>query len=87
MAERTATLAEVLTLARGLSRRERIQLIVELAAALGREWQPPAPVPTRSLSGLWADLGPAPSAEEIDEARREAWASFPREELAHEDRV
>jgi hypothetical protein len=37
----------------------------------------PSPaVPNRSLYGLWADLGSAPSAEEIDQARREAWANF-----------
>ncbi len=29
------------------------------------------PAPHRSLLGLWTDLGPAPSAEDIDEARRE----------------
>jgi hypothetical protein len=34
---------------------------------------------TRSPLGLCADLGPAPSAEEIDEARREMWTGFPRD--------
>lgn len=34
----------------------------------------------RSLYGLWADLGSAPSADEIYQARREAWAGFPRED-------
>jgi hypothetical protein len=28
-----------------------------------------------------ADLGPAPTAEEIDEARHEAWANFPRDDF------
>ncbi len=32
--------------------------------------------PLRSLYGALADLGPAPSAEEIDEMRREAWAGW-----------
>ncbi len=32
--------------------------------------------PLRSLYGALADLGPAPSAGEIDEMRREAWASW-----------
>ena len=36
--------------------------------------------PRRSLRGVLADLGPAPSGEEIDEMRREAWANFPRDE-------
>ena len=35
----------------------------------------------RSLDGLLADLGPAPTEEEIAEARREMWGNFPREHL------
>ena len=35
--------------------------------------------PKLSLLGICKDLGRAPSAETIDEARREAWANFPRE--------
>jgi hypothetical protein len=35
----------------------------------------------RGIIGLCADLGPAPSAEEIDEARREMWATFPRDDV------
>lgn len=37
--------------------------------------------PRRSLYGIFAHLGTAPSAEEIDQARAEAWANFPREDL------
>jgi len=37
--------------------------------------------PKRSLYGICADLGPAPSAEEIDESRREMWGNFPREDI------
>lgn len=33
----------------------------------------------RSVYGICADLGPAPSAEEIDETRREVFENFPRE--------
>ena len=35
--------------------------------------------PRRSLYGLCADLNVRITKEEIDEARREAWANFPRE--------
>lgn len=35
--------------------------------------------PRRSLWGLCADLGPAPSAQDIDDARQEAWAGFARD--------
>ena len=37
--------------------------------------------PLRSLYGALADLGPAPSAEDIDEMRREAWANFPADDI------
>ena len=42
---------------------------------------PPAKKPFPSFRGALSDLGPAPSAEDIDEMRREAWANFPREEF------
>jgi hypothetical protein len=35
--------------------------------------------PRRSLEGALASLGVEISKDEIDEARREAWARFPRE--------
>jgi hypothetical protein len=35
-----------------------------------------SPPPRTPIRGLLADLGPAPSAEEIDEVRREMWATF-----------
>jgi hypothetical protein len=38
--------------------------------------------PYRGVKGLWADLDAQVSAEEIDEARRELWGSFPREDSA-----
>ena len=81
MAGSSATLDEVLTLARMLSAPERLRLIEELVAALEREWPGVESPPMRSLYGLWADLGPAPTADEIDQARREAWANFPREAM------
>jgi hypothetical protein len=38
--------------------------------------------PYRGVKGLWADLDAQLSTEEIDEARRELWGSFPREDIA-----
>jgi hypothetical protein len=35
--------------------------------------------PRRSLLGLWSDLGVKVSEEDIAEARREMWGSFPRD--------
>ena len=37
--------------------------------------------PFKSIKGLWADLDISLSAEEIDEARREMWKNFPREDI------
>ncbi|MFN7947013.1 MAG: DUF2281 domain-containing protein [Blastocatellia bacterium] len=37
--------------------------------------------PRRSLEGIWEDLNVSISREEIDEARREMWANFPREQF------
>ncbi|MEW6741623.1 MAG: hypothetical protein AB1486_02595 [Planctomycetota bacterium] len=37
--------------------------------------------PLKSLAGLCEDLGIDISAEDIDQARREMWGSFPREDI------
>ena len=37
--------------------------------------------PRKSGRGLWADLNISLSAEEIDEARREMWKNFPRDDF------
>ncbi|MGH9825287.1 MAG: hypothetical protein ACREDR_18815 [Blastocatellia bacterium] len=37
--------------------------------------------PRRDLMGLAADLGEHISAEDIDEARREMWGNFPRDDI------
>jgi hypothetical protein len=38
--------------------------------------------PPASLLGLWAEFGPGPTVEEIDENRAEMLASFGREDIA-----
>jgi hypothetical protein len=77
----TATLDEVLNLAKKLSPRDKIRLIENMAPEIERDLLSSQTKPLKSLWGLWADLGPAPSAEEIDEIRREEWANFPREDI------
>jgi hypothetical protein len=37
--------------------------------------------PLRSIAGLCEDLGSDISAEDIDQARREMWGNFPREDI------
>jgi hypothetical protein len=59
---------------------ERLQVIARVLPETERDLSE-RQRPLQSLRGLCADLGPAPSAEEIDEARREAWADFPRENI------
>jgi hypothetical protein len=52
----------------------RIFAEADAQAAPGKE-------PTRSLRGLLAKYGPAPSAEEIDQNRAEMFANFPRSDF------
>jgi len=69
------TLEQVLTLARKLRPVDQARLVVRLAPRIeqflnqveGEE----ASQPRRPLRGLLPNIGPAPSAEDIDEARRE----------------
>lgn len=70
----------VLVQLRQLPPRERLRVIARALPEVEREWLEPTR-PLRSLRGLWKDLDFDISAEEIDEARREAWASFPREDI------
>jgi hypothetical protein len=83
MSENVIFLDQVTTLALRLSPVDKVRLIERLAPHLERDLiastRPSAG--SRSLYGLCADLGPAPSAEEIDQARREAWADFPRQDI------
>lgn len=78
------TIEQILTLARTLKPQEQTQLMSRLELALKKDSatvEQEAPPTHRSLRGLLADLGPAPSAEDIDEARHEMWGNFPREDF------
>ena len=75
------TLDQVLGLAQQLSPRDQARLVARLAPALERALEQPLSRPRPDFWGILSDLGSAPSAEEIDEARREAWANFPREDI------
>lgn len=68
-------------IAANLDRKDKLRLISFLARDLRREEENPAPRSFPSPLGALKDLGAAPSAEEIDEARREAWANFPRGDI------
>lgn len=59
---------------------EKVRLMEQIATSLEHDLELAEP---RSpfYFGMWADLGPAPSAEDIDEVRREVWKNFPREDI------
>ncbi len=69
--EKAVTFEEVLGLAKRLSPLDKVRLIKRIAPEIEQELVAAQPRPRRSLWGLCAGLGPAPSAEEIDRARRE----------------
>jgi hypothetical protein len=75
------TLQEMLKLVKQLSLVDKVRLIEHVAPQIERDLLTTQPVARRSLHGLCADLGAAPSAEDIDAARREAWANFPQEDI------
>ena len=82
MAERkTATLEQVVSLARQLPPVEKIRLIERMVPEIERDMLGQRPPRRKSLLGLCADLGPALSAEDIVEIRRKMWADFPREDI------
>lgn len=78
-----AGLDDVLEQVRHLSTLDKVRLIGRVAPEIERELtsgsEPRAP--KRSLWGLLAPLGQAPSAEEIDYVRREVWQGFPRDDV------
>jgi len=75
------TFEQIFNLVERLRPVEQVRLISQLASKMEGllakvESTPPTATPRKPLYGLLSDLGPAPSAEDIDEARREMWASF-----------
>ena len=74
------TLQEVLQLAKQLTPIDKVRLIQHLTPDLERELSQTIQ-PKKSLLGLCADLGKAPSATEIDDTRNELWTNFPREDV------
>jgi len=68
------TAEEALALVNQLPREEKARLIGKLAEDLAQDAKQRQP--KRDFYGALAHLDPAPSAEEIDEVRREMWAGF-----------
>jgi hypothetical protein len=74
-------LEEVLGFVKQLSLVDKVRLIERLAPEIERDLETTLNIPKRSLWGICADLGNAPSAAEIDQTRQEVWANFPRDDF------
>lgn len=74
---------QVLSQALRLPPLQKVQLVERLMGMLEKELaiDTVKTQPRRSLYGVLMHTGPAPSAEEIDQARVEAWSHFPREDV------
>ena len=82
MATQEPVFEDVLDLAKQLPPGQKLRLIEAILPELRNLLQPPeAPKPLRSVYGLWKDLDVDVSAADIDEARRELWGTFPREDV------
>lgn len=77
------TFDQVFTLAQRLRPLDQMRLLVRLAPKVESILEQVEPATASSvrtqLRGLLADLGPAPSAEEIDAVQHEMWGSFAQE--------
>jgi hypothetical protein len=80
VSDRNMTLQELMRWAEKLSAIEKRQLIEKITAEMASE-SAEVNQPRPSLWGICADLGQAPSAEDIDKTRREAWGDFTVEDL------
>jgi hypothetical protein len=78
---KAATADAVLLQLRRLPPRERLRVIAQVLPETERDLSEPAR-PLKSLRGLWKGQNFDITAEEIEQVRREAWASFPREDIA-----
>jgi hypothetical protein len=73
---------EVVAKALDLSPLEKVHLVERLMVELEQDLTGVRPQePLVNWLGLWRNYGTAPSAEEIEEMRREVWADLPRDDL------
>ena len=75
----SVTLEEVLASVRQLSPVDKARLIERIVPDIERELKSARPAERESLRGLWRGLDI--TEEDIAEARREMWGSFPREDV------
>jgi hypothetical protein len=80
MHQENPTFEDVLKLVERLSPEDKRRLVERIVPEVDQTLTVEQRRARRSLLGIAADLGPGPSEEEILEARKEAWANFPRED-------
>jgi hypothetical protein len=76
----SATPQDVLKLLRQLPPRERLKVISQALPEIEQNLSENVRA-YKSLCGLWKDLLPSVSEKDIDDARREMWKDFPREDI------
>ncbi len=79
MSQNTSELEQLLAAARTLSPLDRVWLVEQVMETLKDDLTSAEKKPKRSVYGAWAGI--STSAEDIDEARREMWGNFPREDI------
>jgi hypothetical protein len=77
--ENTPEFERAATIASNLSRLDKVRLVKQVMATLEEDFTSEKKKPKRSLYGLWSDV--SVSEEDIDDARREMWGKFPREDI------
>jgi len=77
----TPTPNYILALLRQLPPRERLKVISTALPEIEKTLSA-NPKSYKSLRGLWKDLCPSISVDEIDAMRKEMWKDFPREGIA-----
>ena len=85
MATQAPTFEDILNLPKRLTASQKLRLIEAIVPDLEEPLQraEEGEKPLRSLYGLWKDFGVSISAEGSDEARREMWGNFRREDKRH----
>lgn len=83
MNDHRITLADILPLAKQLTPLEKVRLIEEVVPDLEASLEALSTrrVSLQSAYGVCADLGPAPSSEDLDAIRKEMFKNFPREDV------
>ena len=75
----SVTVDVLIDLAGQLSTLDKVRLIEWLAPQIAQDLQAGAASPRKSLRGLWR--GQSIDGKEIDQARKEIWQDFPREDI------